>query len=199
MIRAAAGVGGEAANPVQSSCATTDGVSSSATSTQGVVEVLEQVAGAALLAAHVHAQPAGDVVQVALALVQVRILDVVEDRGQLVERALHRPFGVHALRLDDRGRAAEQHRIVEHQDLRVEDGGEVRAPQRGDPLADLLELLLGARPGAIERRQLPRDPPGGDRKPDDLRPLNGDERRARPPGRPRRRFPSGVPRLLTKS
>jgi hypothetical protein len=64
---------------VQSSCATTDGVSSSATSTHGASSSLQQVAGAALLAAQVHAQPPRDVVQVALALVQVRILDVVED------------------------------------------------------------------------------------------------------------------------
>ena len=92
---------------VQSSCATTDGVSSSAMSTHGVSRSCEQVARAALLVAQVHAQAAGDVVQVALALVQVRILDVVEDCGELVERALHRPLGVDALLADDGRRAAD--------------------------------------------------------------------------------------------
>ena len=89
---------------VQSSCATTDGVSSSAMSTHGVSRSCSRSRGAALLVAQVHAQPAGDVVQVALALAQVRIVDVVEDRGHLVERALHRPLGVDALLADDRSR-----------------------------------------------------------------------------------------------
>ena len=47
------------------------------------VEILQPIAGAALFVAQIHAQAAGDVVQVALALVQVRIVDVVEDRGEL--------------------------------------------------------------------------------------------------------------------
>jgi len=61
------------------------------------IEVLEQVPRPALLAAQVHPQPPCHVVQIALALVKVGILDVVEDGGNLVERALDRPFRVDAL------------------------------------------------------------------------------------------------------
>ena len=112
---------------VQSSCATTDGVSSSAISTHGVSRSCSRSRGAALLVAQVHAQPAGDVVQVALALVQIRIVDLVEHGGDFVERALHGPLGVDALLHDDRRGAADEHRVVEHQQLRVEDGGEIGA------------------------------------------------------------------------
>ena len=47
--------------------------------------------------AQVQAQPAGDIVQIAFPLVQIRIVDVVEHRSQLVEGALHGPLRVDAL------------------------------------------------------------------------------------------------------
>ena len=129
---------------VQSSCATTDGVSSSAIEDTWRIEILQQITRAALFAAQVHAQAAGDIVQIAFALVQVGVLDVVEHRGNLVEGALHGPLGVDALGGDQVGRAADQHRIVEHEELRIEDGREVGAFQLCDPPADLLELLVRA-------------------------------------------------------
>ena len=63
--------------------------------------------------------------KIALALVKVRILDVVEDRGDLVERPLYRPFGVDPLRRHEIGGATHENGIVEHQELRFENRGEI--------------------------------------------------------------------------
>src|SRR5437773_2309293 len=82
-------------------------------------------ARASLFAAQVQAQPSGHIMQIALALVQVGILDVVEHRGNLVEGALHGPLGVDALGGDQVRRAADEHWIVQHEELRIEDGREV--------------------------------------------------------------------------
>ena len=126
----------------------------------GRIEVLKEIAGAAFLVAQVHAQPAGDVVQIALALVQVRIVNLVEHRGHFVERPLDGPFGVDALFHHDRGGAADEHRIVEHQDLRVEDRREVRAAQierRGG------ESVRSAHASARRRDRAPSAPAPPDR------------------------------------
>ena len=97
VIRAAAGVGGEAADARPVELRHDRRRQLVGDEHARLIEILQQVARAALLAAQVHAQAAGHVVQVALALAQVRILDVVEDDGELVEGALHRPLGVDAL------------------------------------------------------------------------------------------------------
>ncbi len=49
-----------------------------------------------------------------------RIVGLIEHRAELVARLLHRPFGVAALAANQLGGARGQHRIVEHQDLRLE-------------------------------------------------------------------------------
>ena len=140
---------------------------------QGAVEK-----GAALFVAQIHAQAAGDVVQVALTLVQVRIVDVVEDRGGFVERALHRPLRVDPLVTNDGGSPSHQNRIVEHQQLRVEDGREIGATCRRDPPADLLELRARSLPGPLEGGKLARDTIRAHRKTQHLRSLNSDKRGA---------------------
>ena len=58
---------------------------------------------------------------------QVRIVDVIEHGADLVERALHGPLGIDPFIRERPRRAPDQDRIVEHQQLRVEDGGEVGA------------------------------------------------------------------------
>jgi hypothetical protein len=140
------------------------------------VEVLEQVSRPALLPSHVHPEPAGDVVQVALPFVQVRVLDVIKDRAQLVERPLNGPLGIDALNVNDLRCPADQERVIEDQELRIEDGRQLVTFQFRDLPADLLELFVrpGSRP--FERGKLAGDAVRPDRKPDDLRPLNGDER-----------------------
>ena len=143
----------------------------------GRIEVLQEIARAPLLAAQVHAQAPRHVVEVALALVQVRILDVVEHRGDLVERALHGPLRVDTLGGDQIRGAADQHRIVEHQQLRVEDGGEIGALQLRDARANLLQLLARALARALECRQLARHALRRNRKANDLSALDRDQRR----------------------
>ena len=70
-------------------------------------------------------QPAGHVGDVVLALAQVLVLDAREDRAELFVGAMHRPRRIDALVADDLLGAADEQRIVEHQDLRVEDRGEL--------------------------------------------------------------------------
>ena len=142
------------------------------------IEVLQTVASSALFVAQIHAQASGDVVQIALTLVQVRIVNVVEDRGGFVERALHRPLRVDPLVADHGGSPSHENRIVEHQQLRVEDGCEIGATCRRDPPADLLELRPRSLPGPLEGGQLASYPIRAHRKTQHLRSLNSDERRA---------------------
>ncbi len=126
----------------QSSCAASDAVSSSAMSTAGPSISLQQVGGPRPGAAvpQVHAHPAGDVGDVALALAQVRILDGGEHRAQFLVGAMHRPGGVDAVGFDQRARPAEEHRVVEHEQLRVEQ----RAPGRGRARRSARSRMSGA-------------------------------------------------------
>ena len=100
----------------------TDGVTSWATSTSGPSRSLEEIRRIAG-GAQVHGQPADDVGDVALALAQVGILGLVEERRDVLERALQRRLGVQPLGPDRLRRAPDEHRVVEHQELRVEEVG----------------------------------------------------------------------------
>jgi hypothetical protein len=140
---------------------------------------LQQIAGTSLLAAQIHPQPPGHIVEVAFALAQVGILDVIEYRGDLVEGALHGPLGVDPLAGDEIRRAADQHGVVEHQQLRIEDGRELRSFQLGNAAPNLVQLFARTSPRTFERRQLARHAVGRNWKADDLRALNGDQRGAR--------------------
>src|SRR5262249_8554649 len=111
-----------------------------------------------------------------LALPQVRIGDVVEYRPELLERPLDRPFGVDPLLADERGGAAHEHRVLEDEQLRVEDRGELRPTHLGDAGPDLLQLLAGARPCALERGELPCHALARHGKTNNLRPLDRDQR-----------------------
>ena len=141
----------------QSSCAITDGVSSSATRTRGASRSLNNSSGSPP-AAQVHAQAADDVADISLPLAKVGILRLIEERGDLVQRPLERRAGVEALRADDVGRRLDQHGVVEHQQLRVEQIGVFGAGRRGDALADLLAAARatgGALPRAVPARARP--------------------------------------------
>ena len=82
---------------VQSSCAASDAVSSSAMRIEGPSSSLQQVARAARAVPQVHPQPAGDVGDVVLALAQVRVLDAREDGAELLVGAVHGPRRVDPL------------------------------------------------------------------------------------------------------
>ena len=145
-----------AASRWKSSCAISDGLSSSATSTSGPSTSRNRSSGSPS-AAQVHAQAADDVGDVPLALAQVGIVDLVEERRHFVERALQRRLGVQPLVADDRGGAIDQHRIVEHQQLRVEQIGVLGAGGGGDALLDVLDLHARLRARGVEPRQLVAD------------------------------------------
>ena len=94
------------------------------------------------------------------------------------ERPLDRPFRIDPFVADDGGRASDERRILEYQELRVEDSREVGPGEAGNAPADLVELLVRPLPGPLECGQLPRDAVRLDGKPDDLGPLDGAYRAA---------------------
>src|SRR4029078_12850004 len=100
-----------------------------------------------------------------------------EHRRDFVERALHGPFGVHALFADDRRGTADEHRGGPHQQLRIEERGEISAADLRDAVVNLLQLFARAHAGALERGQLTRDAIRSDGKTNDPRALNRDQRR----------------------
>ena len=147
----------------QSTWAATDGGGSSATSTKGPSPCDEQVLPAARSVAQVHADAAGDIGDVAAPIAQVRVVDVVEQRRDLVERPLHRPLRVHLLLADQRPRAADEQRVVEHQQLRVEQRRQLGARPGAQLAANGRDLLPRSLPRALEPRHLVVDPRVGHR------------------------------------
>ena len=133
---------------VQSTCAASDGVSSSAISTDDSSISLQQIARRRGALAQVHPQPADEVGDVALALAQVGIGDLVEDGAEFLEHLLDRPLRVHALLADDRRRPRHEHRVVEHQQLRVEERGQLGSAPPRDTRADVDQLLARSRAGS---------------------------------------------------
>ena len=130
------------------------------------VEVLKEIAGSALLVAKVHTQPAWRYRAGRLfALVQVGVVDVVEHRGDLVQRkALHGPLGVDSLLHDDGGSTPDEHRIVEHQHLRVSDRRQVRSFKSSTRRRICSTCSRDRMRALIEGGQLARDAIGRDRK-----------------------------------
>ena len=89
---------------------------------QWSVEAVEQVCRIAR-GPQVHAQPADDVGDVALSLAQVGVLDAVEERRDLLERPLQRRLRIQPFLAHDRRRPIDEHGIVQHQELGVEQVG----------------------------------------------------------------------------
>ena len=92
---------------------------------------------------------------------------------------LHRPLGVDALAAHDLGGARRKHRIVEHEELRVEERREIGPAAASDARADVGELL--ARPAAalFEAANLVGDARCGDLIAQHLRALDEDHGAAR--------------------
>src|SRR5262249_3443079 len=102
----------------------------------------------------------------------------VEHGVELVQDLLHRPLGVHALLADDILRARDEHRILEHQQLRVEHRCQLRATA-GQARANLDELVARTRAAGLEARELGPDPRGRNLVAQHLRALNQDDRASR--------------------
>ncbi len=63
---------------------------------------------------------------------------------------MHRPGGVDPLVTDDRLGPPKEHRVVENQQLRVEERRQLVAGPVREPVADLLQLRVGAFARAVE-------------------------------------------------
>ncbi len=81
---------------------------------------------------------------------------------QLVGGGAQRPLGVAALVADEGGGAADQHRVVDHQELRLEQRGGALAGDAGELGADLLELAARSALRLGEAGQLGTHAIGGD-------------------------------------
>ncbi len=118
----------------QSTCAAIEGVRSSATSTDASSTSRKRSGPAPAAARQVHPQAADHVRHVALPLAEVGVLDAVEDAGEAFECLLDGPLGVHVLPADQVARPGDEHRVVQHQELGVEQRRQLarrRLPPRG--------------------------------------------------------------------
>ncbi len=102
--------------------------------------------------------PVGDEVHVGAALAEVLVLDLVEEVLDLPGHPAHRPLGVDPVVGDELVHLVDQHRVTEHQPMRLEDQGVVLAVALLQPLLQLHQLVLGEVDGGLEPHQL-RAPP----------------------------------------
>ena len=156
MIRPAAGVGDERREPLPVELRDQRRGELVGDEHQRSFEVPEQIERIAV-GAQVHAQPADDVGDVALALAQVGVVDADRTAPRLRRaRAASADSAFSRSVANDRRGPLDQHRIVEHQQLRVEQVGVVGAGGRRDALLDVLELLARLRARGIEPLELAR-------------------------------------------
>ena len=163
---------------VQSTCAASDGVSSSAIRIDASSIARSRSRGRRHVLPQIHPQASHEIRDVALSLAQIGIGDFVEDVAELVEDLLHGPLGVHELFANERLSARHEHRIVEHQQLRVEQRGEVRAAPPCNPCTDVVQLLPRSLLALRQPFELVLDPDRRDPVPQNLCALNQDDRTA---------------------
>jgi hypothetical protein len=118
------------------------------------IELAQQIARRLESLPQVHAQPPDQVGDIAAALAQIGIGHLVKERTEFVEYLLHGPLGVHPLFADNLDRPRDHHRVVQHEELCVEQRRQVRPPLAGDAGADVRQLLPRAQAAALETRQL---------------------------------------------
>ena len=161
VVRAAAGIGGKPADlrPIHLSRQRRRQLVGD--QHRGLLHVLQEVARCRHVVPEVHAQAAHQIRDVSFTLAEIRVRHLVEHGAELLENLVERPLGVDALLANELGGAGHQHRIVEHQQLRVEQGGQLGAPAPQQPRSDVDQLLAGARAAGVEPRQLLRDARGG--------------------------------------
>ena len=110
----------------------------------------------------VHAQPADDVGDVALSLAQVGVLDAVEECRDLLERPLQRRLRIQPFLAHDRRRPLDEHGVVQHQELGVEQVGVLVTRRIAHPRLDVLDLFARLRPCGVEALELAADQRLGD-------------------------------------
>ncbi len=145
---------------------------------RGLLHLPQQVAGRRDAVPQVHLEAPHQIGDIDLALPEIRVGHFVEHRAELVKHLLDRPFRVDPLAAHQIRRARHEHRVVEHQQLRVEERRQIRAGPRRNARADLDQLLPGLRPAPLEARKLLVEPRRRDVIPEDLRPLNQNDRPA---------------------
>ena len=96
----------------------------------------------------------GDLRDVGLALLEVRVVDRVELADQRFHLLDQRPLGIGVPLADQCLRHLGQRRVVEDHRVQVDEGGELRRRIRGDLLADLDEFLAHLAHRSIEARDL---------------------------------------------
>jgi MFS family permease len=102
----------------------------------------------------VSLQAAADIREIAGALLHPLVAFAGEDVVHFVDRPRQRPVGVDPLRADQLVGAAHQQRVVEHQDLRVEDRRQVGAAALRQAFTNRDELLPALGPRALEPSEL---------------------------------------------
>ncbi len=101
-------------------------------------------------------EAADDVRHVAAALAQVVVTHFREHVAELVEGAVERPLRVDAIRLDDPARARHQQRVIQHEQLRLEQAGEIGAGPLRHPVVDRPQLRDAGVAGLLQAAQLAR-------------------------------------------
>ena len=95
--------------------------------------------------AEVAPQPSTDIGQVAHAFAEPRIPFATKQIVQFLDRPLEGPVRVDAVRSHEIVRTAQEHRVVEHQQLRGEDGRLRRPDHPAHPIGDFLEFAQALR------------------------------------------------------
>ncbi len=134
-----------------------DGASSSATSTTGAARSAIARMPPRGRRQQVAAKPADHVGDVAAALAQVLVAHLREDGAELVEGAVKRPLGVHAVGCDDPPGARHQQVVVEHEHLRLEQAGKIGARPLRDACMDGSQLRRAGLAGLVEAADFPLD------------------------------------------
>ena len=102
------------------------------------LERAQQVARRRDVLSQVHLQAANEIGDVALSFAQVRVGNLIENGAELVEHLLDRPLGIHQRVAHQRFGPRHEHRVVEHQQLRVEQRGQFRPAAPADAGANVL-------------------------------------------------------------
>src|SRR3989442_1465295 len=118
------------------------------------IQLAQKVARRRDTLSQVHLETTDQIGHVAFAFPQVGVGDLVEHGAELLEDLLEGPLGVDLLFADDVRHTGHEHRIVEHQELSVEERGHLRAAPPRDTAADVHQLLARPRPALLEPRQL---------------------------------------------
>ena len=123
---------------------------------QRTLEVLECLGGITC-GPEVAAQPVDDIGDVPLALAKIRIVAAIEEGRDLGERALKCRLRVEAVARDDLGGALDQHPVVEHQQLCVEEIRMIFSSAAHHASLDLPQLLARLVARGVQPLDLGRD------------------------------------------